>query len=389
MTKIRDLIKRFEDLSAIGTANIVGTAISALFWLYLASFIETEDYGEISYLLAIAGIGTAVALLGGGGTIVVYSAKKIPIESTVFFLSIIASIVVSIILFFVVWNVNVSIYVLGYIIFGLATANLLGLKLYKTYSKYYILQRVLFVTFSLPLYYLVGPHGIVLGVALSFFPPIGIIYRRFKDSRINFNLLKPRLGFMLSNYAKDLARVFSAQLDKLIIVPLFSFSILGNYYLGIQFLSLLSLIPSIVFQYTIAQDASGNPRKKLKQVTVLVSIGSAILGVTIAPIIMPMIFPKFENAGEIIQIMSLAIIPRAVSMMFMSKFLGLEKGKIVVIGTGIFLLVQIPLIFVLGDIVGVNGVAWALVSAEIAMMSFFLISNRYTSESFSKTNSLT
>ena len=43
-SKIKNLYKKIEDLSAVGAANIFATAISAVFWLYLASVIETEQY---------------------------------------------------------------------------------------------------------------------------------------------------------------------------------------------------------------------------------------------------------------------------------------------------------------------------------------------------------
>ena len=80
-SRIRNLLRKFEDLSAIGIANISGTAISTLFWLYLATIISSEEYGEISYLIAIGSIGAVVAQIGGNATITVYAAKKIHISS--------------------------------------------------------------------------------------------------------------------------------------------------------------------------------------------------------------------------------------------------------------------------------------------------------------------
>ena len=38
---------KFRDISLIGSADIIGTAISSIFWLFLASQIPPEDYGEI------------------------------------------------------------------------------------------------------------------------------------------------------------------------------------------------------------------------------------------------------------------------------------------------------------------------------------------------------
>ena len=49
-------IKIIRDISAVGGADIFGTAMSAIFWFYLASQIEPSSYGEIGWFLGIAGI---------------------------------------------------------------------------------------------------------------------------------------------------------------------------------------------------------------------------------------------------------------------------------------------------------------------------------------------
>ena len=101
-----------------------------------------------------------------------------------------------------------------------------------------------------------------------------------------------------------------------------------------------------------------------------------ILGITIAPLVLPILFPKFEHAGTIIQILSIAIIPKTVSMMYASKFLGAEKSQVVLIGAIISLAIQIPLILILGTQIGVNGVAIAVVISELALMIFFIIAKK-------------
>ncbi|SVD11109.1 uncharacterized protein METZ01_LOCUS363963, partial [marine metagenome] len=46
-----------KGLALIGSADIIGNAISAIFWLVIASLLLVEEYGEISYLMAIASLG--------------------------------------------------------------------------------------------------------------------------------------------------------------------------------------------------------------------------------------------------------------------------------------------------------------------------------------------
>ncbi|MDE1818525.1 MAG: hypothetical protein KGI19_07985, partial [Thaumarchaeota archaeon] len=256
--------------------------------------------------------------------------------------------------------------------FSLTTGEILGMKRYGTYSKYLITQRILVIIFSLGLYYVIGPSGIILGFALSFFPFSFKMYHRFKKSEIDFKLLKPRLGFMVNNYVLELSRTFSGSTDKLIIYPIFGFTLLGNYQLGVQVLAMLSLLPSIVYQYILPHDASGTGSQKLKQVTIISSVGLAILGIVLAPTIIPYIFPKFKDAISIVQIMSLATIPLTINLMYISKFLGLEKSKIVLIGSAVYLTVLVTSIVFLGKLYHVNGIAVSPVLAASSETIYLL-----------------
>ncbi len=231
-----------------------------------------------------------IAFFGIGSTIIIYTAKDVKVNSTLYFISITSGVLTSIILYFLVSKPGVSLYVIGYIFFSLVTGEILGMKKYGTFSKYLIIQRILVIIFSLGLYYIIGPSGIIIGFALSFFPFSFKIYKRFKKSEIDFRLLKPKLGFMVNNYVLELSRTFSGSSDKLIIYPIFGFALLGNYQLGAQVLGMLSLLPSIVYQYILPHDASGTGSQKLKHVTIISSVGLAILGIALLPQSFPIFF---------------------------------------------------------------------------------------------------
>ena len=80
-----------KDLTNIGIANIIGSLISGLFWFYLAALMGSENYGELSYLLAIIGVVSTIASIGSGYTTIVYTAKKINILPAIFTITIIGS----------------------------------------------------------------------------------------------------------------------------------------------------------------------------------------------------------------------------------------------------------------------------------------------------------
>ncbi len=376
LDKIKVIFTRFGGLATLGFGNIVSAGISAIFWFYLASLLSAESYGQVSYFIAIASISGTISFLGAGNTIIVYTAKGEKIQPPIYFISIISSAITLIAVFVIFSHIGVSLYILGYVIFGLATSELLGKKQHGSYAKYLITQKILMTGFAIPLYYFLGVEGVILGIALSFFPYTIRIYKSFKESKMDFKLIKPRFAFMMNSYALDLSRTFSGSTDKLLILPMFGFAILGNYQLGIQFLMILTIIPSIVYQFILPEDSSGNSNNKLKKYTIIFSIILAFLGITLSPFVLPALFPKFNDAIEVVQIISLSIIPSTINLIYISKFLGKGLSKIVLMGSGVFLLIQITSIFILGPIFGVNGIAVALLIGTSAEAIFLIIMNR-------------
>lgn len=364
-------------IAAIGLGNIVAAAINGIFWIYLASILTTENYGEIGYFFSISVVAYTIAFLGAGNTLVVYAAKGVRIQPPLYLITIISSLITAIVVFFLFYDLGVSLYVIGAVLFGLAVNDLLGKKSFKNWSKFLIIQRILLVSFALAFNHFLGHEWIIAGFALSFFPFAPKIIKEFYNTKINFSELKLRKSFILNNYSAQLVSIFSSSVDRLLIYPLFGFVLLGNYQLGIQFLLLMNLLPSIVFQYTLTHDASGNPNIRIKKITVVAAIITSILGVILSPIFVPILFPKFTDAVAIIQIMSFAVIPRALNYILTSKYLGSENSKVVIRSSGIFLLVQIVGIISLGNMFGIIGVAISLVFATVCETISLVYSRRF------------
>lgn len=371
--KIKGLILQLKGLTAIGISDISSSVISSIFWLYIASTIGAENYGTLSYFLAIAGMASTVSSLGSQTTLTVYSAKNVRIESSIYLITIISGIMMSIVLFFLFYSVGLSTYAFGSIIFGLVNGELLGRKLYKNYSKYILTQKILMVGLGIGLYHFIGINGIILGIGLSFFSYSFRIYTGFKNSKIDFRLLKSRVGFMFNNYILELSSTLASSLSKLIIAPILGFVLLGNYQLGLQLFSTLFILPSIIYKYTLTHDASGNSTKKIKIATIIASAGITVLGVFLSPIIIPHLFPKYAQVIDIIQILSFAMVPATISLLYDSQFLGSEKTRIVLFGAGIHLLVLIVGIVLLSNYFSVKGVAIAFVLATVVHAIFYLI----------------
>ena len=371
-----DFKSKFKDVLSVGIGNISASAISAVFWLYIAATLGTEKYGEISYLFAIANIAYIVSLVGSGNTITVFTSKEKKIQSSIYAVAVSSGVITSLAVFFIFNNGIISLYIFGSIIFAIATTEMLGRKLFQNYMKIMISQRIIMITLSITLYHIIGIQGIILGYAISFLPYSIIVFKGMKKESISINKVKPKINFMLHSYALNLSRRLSLSLDKLIIFPLFSFTLLGNYQLGIQVLAIMTLIPTTIFQYLLSQNASDHNNKKLKVLTIIFSIIITLLAIILTPFVLPIFFEEFVEAIQITQIISLAVIPITITAIYNSKFLTLEKSKFVFIGSVIFLSTQIIGIYILSESIGIIGAGYALVIASIFQAIYLIISNK-------------
>lgn len=374
--KIFGKILPFKDLSTVGIANLLGNGISSIFWLVLASLMDAESYGEINYFIAIASVTSAISFLGAGNALMVFSAKETKIQSPILIITSVASIISALVLFVMFQNTAVSLYVIGYVIFNHLLYESLGRKLYPSYARYYVLQRILLIGFALGLYFLIGPIGVVFGYAFSFFPFIIKTYKKFRISKIEFSILRDKISFMRDSFGHSMLSVLSTYTDKLIVAPIFGFSFLGNYQLAFQILMLLTMLPGIAFSYILPQESSGNPHRRLWLITILIVSISVILAIALAPNVLPVVMPKYGPAIDLIQIMSMAAVPMTITLRYTSKFLGNEKSMVVLIGKGIFLSSHITGIFTLGVEFGIQGVAASLVIASSIEAAYFVVINR-------------
>ena len=132
---------KIKDISTIGIADLIGAVISAGFWFYIATLIDVEVYGELTYLLSIAQMASALSLLGATNTLIVYSAKNIKIHATLYLFTLSIGFVSAVVVYFIVDNPSTSFLVIGYLVFAIAYSDLLGKKHFKSYAKFIIFQK--------------------------------------------------------------------------------------------------------------------------------------------------------------------------------------------------------------------------------------------------------
>ena len=374
-------IRGLRSVTLIGSSNIIGGAITSVFWITIASLIGADSYGELSYFLAIIGIAAVIAMIGGGYTMQVYTAKKVKIESSLYLIGIITSTVAAITLFLIFENLGVSISVVGIVAFNFILFEALGKKLYKKYFKIFVAQKILFVLLAFTLLFAFGPEGILVGYGISMLLFSQIIYKSLKNNKVNFPIIRKRIKFLSHSYLIDLSGTARNHIDKVIVAPLLGFSVLGNYFLGLQVLDLMLILSGIVFKYTLPADSSGESTGKIKILTIIVSFFIMLFGIFVAPLVIPIVLPEYATTVDLIPILSLVVVPRTIVTMIGSSFLGQENSKHVVIGNVITFCVLVISILLLVELFGITGVAMAYViafssSAVYIVTKYFQLRNK-------------
>jgi O-antigen/teichoic acid export membrane protein len=162
-------------------------------------------------------------------------------------------------------------------------------------------------------------------------------------------------------------------LDKIIVVPLMGFEQLGNYALALQVYSVSMVLANIIYQYTLPHDSVGETTTKIKILAIFSSIIITVVTISLAPFIMPIIFPEYNEAISAIQIISLAVIPSTISLLLTSKILGNEKSRILVLTRIIFASIFIGLIVTLTPIYGIIGTTTGFVIASVAQCMILIV----------------
>ena len=364
------LIKKF---SSIATGETLSGAIGSIFWLYLASLLTVSDYGEIQFLIGIASFGVGLSVIARANTIIVYEIKQRDLRGILFLLSFIMAGIVSVILFIIYSRLDIVLLSFGMICAEMAIGYLVGKKLFIKYSIFLISQKILMIVLAIGLYFLMDIEGIIYGIAISYIPVAILVFSTFKNTSFNFSLLKNNFGFIFYNYSERLIVFSRRNLDKLIIMPILGFEILGEFALGLQIYSIMILFAGISFKLLLLNDSEGKDSKKMSIVVLSISTIIALLGITIAPIIAPIIFPQFTSVIEIIPIMSLAVIPNAIMLIMSSKFIGNEKSKFIFIGTIMYAISYLLLIIILGSTYGIQGLAYTFLITSTGYAIYLMV----------------
>ena len=368
---------KIKDNLALVFSNVIGAAINGIFWIYLASILEKTEYGELGYLLSIAGLSSTFALIGLPTLIVVYGAKKEPVFAPAYMLGVGTGIVATILTLFITQNIVISIVVIGLVFFNLLEAEFNSKKRYIAYSINSLSRKILMVVFVLFFYYTFGFEGILWGYVLSLLPGLYSIYSFVRSKKMSVSLLKPKIRFMINTYFTGLIQTLLFTADKIIIGSLAGFMLLGSYQLTIQPLLMIQVVPSALMVYLLPKESEGSKNKKFKIYSFLIALILSVVVFFSIPYIVEQFLPKYEEAIFPIQVMVFGIIPITANMILSTEFIAREKTTTVLIGTIIQTGTFLSLIPILGtEWLGLLGIVYAFLIATLSHL-VYLMSKKY------------
>ncbi|MFY9300352.1 MAG: oligosaccharide flippase family protein [Candidatus Nitrosotenuis sp.] len=359
-----------RDFSFVMVGRIVSAGLQALFYLIFAALLQPEAYGQLSYLIAIAGTVSTVSRFGLNHTVTVYQAKgETRMSSQVNSLAIITTTAASLLLLLV--DPNVALLCFSMSLFLMNIHNLTGLKKYKKYMGIDITKGILIVTLPIALYFVFEIPGILLGSSISYLvcSPHFFKFLQFKNS---FDVIKNNYKVLAHNFGVDMSTNATRFVDKLLIVPIMGFAYTGIYQLNLQILSGLEMLPLALHSFLLSEESSGKSQKKISAVVVAASIAISAVVIVLAPFVIGKLFPQYQEGTYSFQILVVSIIPLTVGAILTAKLQAIGStrvGFLAAVRIGSLLI----LLAILGNTFGLTGLSMAVLASSILSTAFLYI----------------
>jgi len=359
-------IRNFSFLS-IGRLGAI--LLQAVFYLLFAALLEPESYGEFNYLIAIAGTVALLSRFGLSQTATVYRAKEnSKVADQVNTLAVLSSSVAAVILISI--DIFTALLALATSFFVMNQGNLLGFRNYKGYMISTVVKNVFIIIIPLGFYFALDIPGIILGMAISNFLASVPFFKILKFK--SFFALKKSYKVIIHNFGVDASTNLSRLIDKVLVAPLLGFFVVGVYQFNMQILFALEIIPAILYAFLLSEESSGESHKKIIYLSIIASIGLAVLAMFLVPFLVNEFYPKYSEGILGLQILVFSIIPLSISSIFNAKLQAKESTKIgfsaiVRIGT------LLALIALLGNSFGYVGLSVAVLMSVIINTIFLFI----------------
>lgn len=352
-----------HDFFYVVLGGVLSSGLQAVFYIIFALILGPEEYGNLSYLIAIAGVASIISRFGLTHTAIIFQAKND--SSTVNQINLLALITTSVAaIILLTIDVFAAFLTLSSSVFLMYVHNLLGLKTYRKYVSWNLIKGLLIIVIPVIGYQFLQIEGILLGMSIAYFIA-GFNFFKSISFGINFiQKIRKNHKIFIHNFGVDASTNLVKFIDKLIIAPIASFTILGIYQLNLQILMGLEMFPVALHSYLLSEESSGSKHEKTTILIVLLSIILVLMIIFLAPIIIPEFFPKYKDGIDSLQILVVSLIPLTLSAILNAKLQAMNSTKvgfsaIIRIGSLIILLI------ILGSEYGLMGLSYAVLFSTI------------------------
>ena len=163
--KIIGLDKGFLNVTG---ANIISGVILSMFWLFIASIMIPEEYGNLNFLLSIATFASVLSMFGLRITVMTYLSKgEESIHKQANLLVLFSNCIIFIPLLIIIQSIPTAFLFLGISFFNMSLAEMLGRRRHKKFFLLMIGSRIVLVSVAIVLFFVMGIEGIILGYAIA------------------------------------------------------------------------------------------------------------------------------------------------------------------------------------------------------------------------------
>ena len=359
-----------KNFSYIVTGKTITTALYSGFYLIFATILEPETYGQMSYMIAIAGTASIISRFGFPLSVVVYRAKEQHVLSNqINMLAVITTGAAALILLPI--EINAALLCFALSTFLMNTHNLLGFKKYKKYFWASVIRSISTIILPVAFYFVFDIPGILLGLAISNFLGSIDFFKSLSSKIQSFREIRSHRTVLLNNFGVEASSALNRWVDKLLIFPLYGFAFVGLYQFNLQIMVVLMILPTSLYSFMLSEKSSGKKHKQLVSIILFVTIILVIFVIIFSPYIIEQLFPKFEQGVNALQILIISVIPLSITQILKAELQAQESTKVGYAGIA-RIASLLSFIAILGNLYGLEGLSIAVLVSAVVETIFFL-----------------
>lgn len=357
-----------KNFSYLAISRTSASLFRSAFLIFIATLMEPNDYGQLAFIISLAGTFSVVSRFGLPTTAVIYLSKgNHQLADRISLIAIISTSLASAVLAFI--DVYAAFLCLASSLYFLHEKIQVGKQKYKKHMIVVFSKTAFTLVLELVLFFVAGVPGIIFGMAVGNLIFAFPIFREISIRSFSIKPIKENYKVILNNFGVESSQNLIKFIDKIVIGIWFGFLSLGAYYFNMQILFAIQMLSSSLHSFLLSEISRGQKHEKFSFIIVGLSVIFTVLVIIFSPFVIESVFPKYLDGVFALQIMITAAIPYAFSSILTARLQSMESmtvGYSGVIRIGSI----VVLIGLLGTMYGIVGFSIAVVVSGIIHTMF-------------------